>query len=75
MNNVDAHQLRQLARFLNDHPAFAPTFFSSFDNAVLCGFQVGESCLTLDEMLQLVDTPGESYQPALAGYVEWAGGL
>jgi len=74
VNTMDAHQLGELARFLDDHPAFSPTFSSSSDDAILCGFQVGECYLTLDEMEYLLQIPEEA--PVLAGaYTEWAGGL
>jgi len=73
-NIMDAHQLGELARFLDDHPAFVPTFSS--DDAILCGFQVGEYQLTIDEMLYVLHAPNESSEPALVGsYSEWAGGL
>jgi len=73
-NAMDAQQLGELARFLDDHPAFSPTFSSSSDDAILCGFQVGECYLTLDEMEYLLQIPEEA--PVLAGaYTEWAGGL
>jgi len=74
VNTMDAHQPGELARFLDDHPAFSPTFSSSSDDAILCGFQVGECYLTLDEMEYLLQIPEEA--PVLAGaYTEWAGGL
>jgi hypothetical protein len=75
-NTMDAHQLGELARFLDDHPAFSPTFSSSSDDPILCGFQVGESFLTFEEMRYLLRTPEKSPEPALVGtYLEWAGGL
>lgn len=73
-NAVDALQLGELARFLDDHPAFSPTFSS--DDAILCGFQVGDCFVTMKEMRYLLDTPEEPHQPALMGaYTEWPGGI
>ena len=75
-NAMDAQQLGELARFLDDHPAFSPTFSSSSNDAILCGFQVGECHLALDEMQHLLQSPAESQEPALLGtYTEWAGGI
>ena len=66
-------QQGELARFLDDHPDLTPVFS---DSAVLCGFQVGESFLTFEEMRYLLRTPEKSPEPALVGtYLEWAGGL
>jgi hypothetical protein len=74
-NTMGAHQLGELARFLDDHPAFSPTFSSSSDDPILCGFQVGECVLRLEEMYYLLHTPEKSPEPALVGtYLEWAGG-
>jgi hypothetical protein len=73
-NVMDAHQLGELARFLDDHPAFSPTFSS--DDAILCGFRVGNCFVTMDEMEYLLHAPEESHEPALVGaYTEWAGGI
>jgi len=49
-------QLGELARFLEDHPSFTPVFS---DDAVLCGFRVGTSCLSLDDVQELFFVPRE----------------
>lgn len=74
VNAMDAHQLGELARFLDDHPAFSPTFSS--DDAILCGFRVGDCFVTLDEMGHLFEGPEESHQALPIGvYTEWPGGI
>ena len=68
-----AQQLRKLAQFLQDHPRFSPLFS---DDAILCGFQVGECFLTIEEMLYIVHAPAQTPESVLAGtYAEWAGGI
>ena len=71
---MDAHELGELARFLDNHPAFSPEFCS--DDAILSGFQIGDCVLTIEQMLYILHTPLEAPEPALAAvYSEWAGGI
>jgi hypothetical protein len=47
-----AGQLERFARFLEEHPGFAPLLEG--DNAVVFGFQTGDCMLTLGEMESLI---------------------
>ena len=73
-NTMDAQLLGKLARFLDDHPGFSPTFSSN--DAILCGFCVGNSMLTIDEMQQFLHSLDQAPQPLLlAAYTEWPVGI
>lgn len=52
-----AQQLRKLAQFLEDHPRFSPLFS---DDAILCGFQLGDSDVSLAEMEILLGSEAEA---------------
>ena len=49
---MQAHQLQKFVRFLEDHPGFSPSLFG--EDALVCGFQVGESYLGTDEMDKMI---------------------
>jgi hypothetical protein len=53
---IGDEQPGELARFLEEHPSFTPVFS---DDAVLCGFRVGTSCLSLDDVQELFFVPRE----------------
>jgi hypothetical protein len=55
--SMRAHQLEQFACFLADHPRFSPILVG--EDAVVCGFQVGDCYLQIDEMEMLTTTPAE----------------
>ncbi len=66
MKTENATQIQRsddLARFLDEHPGFSPVFS---DNAILCGFRVGTSCLSLDNVQELFFVPREQ---RLAGFL------
>lgn len=72
-NTIDAHQLGELARFLDEHPGFSPLFS---DDAILCGSRVGECSLSLEDMKCFLACPRERRLSALlAASAERAGGL
>jgi hypothetical protein len=52
-------QIGNFARFLEEHPGFAPEFVG--ENADVYGFRVGECLLSVDEMEGLIDTPLEAH--------------
>jgi hypothetical protein len=74
-HTMDAQLLGELARFLDDHPGFSPTYTPSSDDAILCGFHVGDCAVTMDEIQQFLHLPDESQPSALLAYAEWPGGL
>jgi hypothetical protein len=47
-----AHQLSRFAQFLEEHPAFSPLLVG--ENALVCGFQVGNSFLGVDDMETII---------------------
>jgi hypothetical protein len=49
---IPAPQLERFARFLDEHPGFSPVLVG--ENALVRGFQVGGSNLTLDEMEAMI---------------------
>ena len=49
---MQAHQLQKFIRFLEDYPGFSPLLFG--EDALVCGFQVGESYLGIDEMDRMI---------------------
>ncbi len=55
-NTIHDQQLGELVRFLDEHPGFSPVFC---DDAILCGFRVGTSCLSLDNVQELFFVPRE----------------
>jgi len=55
--SMHAHQLEQFARFLAEHPRFSPILVG--EDAVVCGFQVGDCYLRIDEMERLTTTLAE----------------
>jgi hypothetical protein len=59
-NTMTEEQSGVLARFLNEHPDLTPVFS---DDAVLCGFRVGTSCLSLDNLQELFYLPVEQRRP------------
>lgn len=64
LNAINDQQLGEMARFLDEHPAFSPVFS---DDAVLCGFRVGTSCLSLDDVQELFFVPREQRLARLTG--------
>jgi len=48
-------QAGKFARFLDEHPCFSPELVG--ENASVCGFRVGGSVLSIEEMERLIDTP------------------
>jgi hypothetical protein len=48
------NQLARFARFLDEHPDFAPLLID--ENALVCGFQVGRSFLGIDDMETILAT-------------------
>jgi hypothetical protein len=71
---MTAHELEELARFLDEHPGFSPLFTG--EDATLRGFQVGEAVLSVGDLKQLCGTPCESrLRTLLAVEAERAGGL
>ena len=72
-DTMDALQLEELARFLDEHPGFSPVFS---DDAILCGFRVGTCCLSLDNVQELFYVPREQrLSRSLAGTARRVGGL
>jgi hypothetical protein len=55
-NGKTVEQSDALTRFLNEHPDLTPVFS---DDAVLCGFRVGTSCLSLENVQELFYVPRE----------------
>lgn len=55
-------QLEELTQFLNERPTFTPVFS---DKAILCGFRVGPTCLSLDDVQELLFVPRERRLAAL----------
>ncbi len=51
---MQAHQMEKFARFLEEHPGFAPLLMGQ--DALVCGFQVGGSYLRVEEMECLIAT-------------------
>ena len=51
---MQAGQMGKFARFLEEHPGFAPELMG--ENAHVYGFRVGECVLSVDEMESLIDT-------------------
>ena len=51
---MQAHQMEKFARFLEEHPGFAPLLMGQ--DALICGFQVGGSYLRVEEMECLIAT-------------------
>ncbi len=51
---LQAYQLESFARFLAEHPDFAPQLTGQ--DALVCGFRVGNSFLGIAEMEQLIAT-------------------
>ncbi len=49
-----ADQVGKFGRFLDEHPGFSPELIG--ENAYVCGFRVGESFLSVEEMERLIDT-------------------
>ena len=49
---MQTHQLATFARFLEEHPGFSPLLLG--EDALVCGFQVGGSLLSIDEMERLI---------------------
>jgi len=56
-------QAGKFARFLDEHPGFSPQLIG--ENAYVCGFRMGESLLSIDEMETLIDTPVDQQTAAL----------
>lgn len=56
-------QVGKFARFLDEHPGFSPELIG--ENAYVCGFRVGGSLLSVDEMERLIDTPVDEQAAAL----------
>ena len=52
-----ADQLQRLACFLEEHPGFSPAL--SGEDALVCGFRIGECFLTIAEMNKLIATQPE----------------
>ena len=55
--NQQADQLQRLACFLEEHPGFSPTLTG--EDALVCGFRIGECFLTVAEMDKLIATQPE----------------
>lgn len=51
---VQASQMEEVARFLDEHPGFSPALRG--EEAVVWGFRVGGCFLTLAEMVRLIAT-------------------
>ena len=51
-------QIGKFSRFLEEHPGFAPELVS--EEAVVCGFHLGESFLTVGEMDKLASAEAQS---------------
>jgi hypothetical protein len=54
LETIRADQLETFAHFLEEHPSFSPLLFG--EDALVCGFQVGQCLLSIEEMEQLVNT-------------------
>jgi hypothetical protein len=52
-----ADQLQILACFLEEHPGFSPALKG--EDALVCGFRIGECSLTVAEMDKLIATQPE----------------
>lgn len=48
------NQLARFAEFLEEHPAFSPLLVG--ESALVCGFQVGHSFLSTDDMESIIAT-------------------
>jgi len=51
---MQADQLREFACFLDEHPGFSPALKG--EDALVCGFHIGECFLTIAEMNRLIAT-------------------
>lgn len=51
---IPADHLVKFARFLEEHPGFSPELKG--EDALVCGFHIGECFLTIEEMDRLMDT-------------------
>ena len=49
-----AHRSETFVRFLEEHPSFSPLLMG--EDALVCGFQIGDSFLRTDEMERLIAT-------------------
>jgi hypothetical protein len=61
---MHARQLEKVARFLDEHPCFSPLLIGQ--DALACGFQVGECFLAIDEMEFLIDEATSREAPEVA---------
>lgn len=52
-----ADQLQRFACFLDEHPGFSPALKG--EDALVCGFRIGECFLTIAEMDKLIATQPE----------------
>jgi hypothetical protein len=52
--SMQARRLEKFARFLDEHPGFSPLLLG--EDAVVCGFRVGETGFTIVEMDMLIST-------------------
>jgi hypothetical protein len=57
------YPLDEAVQFMDDHPGFSPVL--SGDDAIICGFQVGECFLSIDEMHWLFATRPDTHVPSL----------
>ena len=51
---MQSDQLEKFACFLDEHPGFSPELKG--EDAVVCGFHIGECFLTVAEMARLIAT-------------------
>jgi hypothetical protein len=54
---LQADQLQKFAGFLEEHPGFSPALKG--EDALVCGFHIGECFLTIAEMYKLIATQPE----------------
>ena len=60
--------LEEAAQFLDDHPGFSPVLTG--EDAVVCGFQVGECFLSIADMHWLSATHPDSHVASLVAWSE-----
>jgi len=73
-HSMTAKQLGELVQFVEEHPGFSPRLTG--EDAILCGFEMGECVLSLEQMEQLFLTPRNArLRMLLAASAEREGGL
>ena len=73
-HSMTGKQLGELVQFVEQHPGFSPQLTG--EDAILCGFQIGECVLSLEQMEQLFFVPRNArLRTLLAASAEREGAL